>query len=121
MIRRPPRSTLFPYPTLFRSLTADAMPPVSRWHDLLDAYCCATFGRFNLWYLTPAGIESFAAYWQALIRELLRQRAPTDAIWAYSLATEAHYDGDYPPLTLTARAVTPGNGRTYNLAVPARR
>src|SRR2546430_16322718 len=26
MIRRPPRSTLFPYTTLFRSLTADAAP-----------------------------------------------------------------------------------------------
>src|SRR5258707_10305052 len=29
MIRRPPRSTLFPYTTLFRSITFDA-PPVSR-------------------------------------------------------------------------------------------
>src|SRR3712207_7187910 len=29
MIRRPPRSTLFPYTTLFRSSTATARPPVS--------------------------------------------------------------------------------------------
>src|SRR2546426_3518655 len=29
MIRRPPRSTLFPYTTLFRSLTAE--PPVKQW------------------------------------------------------------------------------------------
>src|SRR2546426_7826019 len=28
MIRRPPRSTLFPYTTLFRSLTHRALPPV---------------------------------------------------------------------------------------------
>src|SRR5260370_3205454 len=27
MIRRPPRSTLFPYTTLFRSLTASSRPP----------------------------------------------------------------------------------------------
>src|SRR6476660_10375157 len=33
MIRRPPRSTLFPYTTLFRSLGA-AVP----WHDLLLVY-----------------------------------------------------------------------------------
>src|SRR3989454_4560522 len=32
MIRRPPRSTLFPYTTLFRS----HRPPVSVGHDLLD-------------------------------------------------------------------------------------
>src|SRR5947208_6110431 len=28
MIRRPPRSTLFPYTTLFRSPTADHLPPL---------------------------------------------------------------------------------------------
>src|SRR5690349_22602459 len=30
MIRRPPRSTLFPYTTLFRSLTAPTAAPTSR-------------------------------------------------------------------------------------------
>src|SRR3712207_7411304 len=34
MIRRPPRSTLFPYPTLFRSLSA----------DLLRVVCAASTG-----------------------------------------------------------------------------
>src|SRR5438552_8295578 len=29
MLRRPPRSTLFPYTTLFRSLTLMLLPPVS--------------------------------------------------------------------------------------------
>src|SRR5256885_9395747 len=29
MIRRPPRSTLFPYTTLFRSLTTAGMPPAT--------------------------------------------------------------------------------------------
>src|SRR2546425_12623758 len=38
MIRRPPRSTLFPYTTLFRSLAARqgglmSYPPVERWED----------------------------------------------------------------------------------------
>src|SRR2546430_12465753 len=31
MSRRPPRSTLFPYPTLFRSPPAFPRPPVSTW------------------------------------------------------------------------------------------
>src|SRR3712207_7842227 len=35
MIRRPPRSTLFPYTTLFRSGEA-AAPDMRRWDDVLD-------------------------------------------------------------------------------------
>src|SRR5258708_20656872 len=35
MIRRPPRSTLFPYTTLFRSIQAQAIPAVLAGHDLL--------------------------------------------------------------------------------------
>src|SRR5256885_9177727 len=35
MIRRPPRSTLFPYTTLFRSLAGDAQPEaVAELHDV---------------------------------------------------------------------------------------
>src|SRR5256885_11521637 len=30
MIRRPPRSTLFPYTTLFRSLVPEGVPPLAR-------------------------------------------------------------------------------------------
>src|SRR5438445_7636664 len=30
MIRRPPRSTLFPYTTLFRSVDTEGVPPTSR-------------------------------------------------------------------------------------------
>src|SRR2546425_6704425 len=36
MIRRPPRSTLFPYTTLFRSLVADAEDDGSRTRELLE-------------------------------------------------------------------------------------
>src|SRR6266853_5978009 len=39
MIRRPPRSTLFPYTTLFRSLPSDQQAPI------LFAHCQATYGR----------------------------------------------------------------------------
>src|SRR2546425_3649687 len=37
MIRRPPRSTLFPYTTLFRSGVAERMAAVVLHHDALDA------------------------------------------------------------------------------------
>src|SRR5256885_10103541 len=44
MIRRPPRSTLFPYTTLFRSLSrfldVAAQPLIGVRHDLLRFGCC---------------------------------------------------------------------------------
>src|SRR5689334_24180492 len=43
MIRRPPRSTLFPYTTLFRSATSSARPPATR--RGADGTCTATPGR----------------------------------------------------------------------------
>src|SRR2546429_5360107 len=39
MIRRPPRSTLFPYTTLFRSMAAMGSPP-SRYPTLKGAHLC---------------------------------------------------------------------------------
>src|SRR2546428_8552321 len=40
MIRRPPRSTLFPYTTLFRSLAAVPGITVGHWTDLRTATGC---------------------------------------------------------------------------------
>src|SRR2546429_2244468 len=37
MIRRPPRSTLFPYTTLFRSARARGVPVTTRFMELADA------------------------------------------------------------------------------------
>src|SRR5260370_23319889 len=38
MIRRPPRSTLFPYTTLFRSLRGGGSPSVVLSNELIDAF-----------------------------------------------------------------------------------
>src|SRR2546426_9912604 len=37
MIRRPPRSTLFPYTTLFRSHAGKSVPNIAHGHDFLEA------------------------------------------------------------------------------------
>src|SRR3989454_12383090 len=42
MIRRPPRSTLFPYTTLFRSVTCDVTRP-----DQIEAFVAATVARWG--------------------------------------------------------------------------
>src|SRR2546430_13105229 len=44
MIRRPPRSTLFPYTTLFRSASAAASSPAST-PTVVSFGCCARSGR----------------------------------------------------------------------------
>src|SRR2546430_7791933 len=54
MIRRPPRSTLFPYTTLFRSDYAGGVSEGSRWWSAKreTTGCAATHRR------TPAGVRS---------------------------------------------------------------
>src|SRR3712207_8806592 len=51
MIRRPPRSTLFPYTTLFRSLPTRSTSPLSRlnrWIELAQLYASIGGGKSPL-------------------------------------------------------------------------
>src|SRR2546430_8562179 len=48
MIRRPPRSTLFPYTTLFRSLTTTRISITCRWNKL-DAWSQQTISWMDSW------------------------------------------------------------------------
>src|SRR5260370_31819842 len=43
MIRRPPRSTLFPYTTLFRSVSKQIVNALDSWRDSQEALSEATF------------------------------------------------------------------------------
>src|SRR5256885_12169346 len=47
MIRRPPRSTLFPYTTLFRSLLVEAAEAELRGHEPLLGRALEPFGRIG--------------------------------------------------------------------------
>jgi hypothetical protein len=77
------------------------------------------FDNVNLIFLTPQGIEMSIHFWRDLVRELIRQKAPLDAIFAYSLWNEASVDFQYPPFTLSAGRVTTANGETYEMASSA--
>src|SRR2546426_3687692 len=65
MIRRPPRSTLFPYTTLFRSLTTPDLGPADVWSVLLTGRRLSDVagdeaqivGEQVLGYLSPATSE----------------------------------------------------------------
>src|SRR3712207_8707605 len=58
MIRRPPRSTLFPYTTLFRSVHSSTPPACAEYGVLgrSDAQFCTKSGMFKRCSLTAAAI-----------------------------------------------------------------
>src|SRR3989454_11837899 len=81
MIRRPPRSTLFPYTTLFRSLVAQAVVPEEYGRDSPFVPVSAKTG---------AGIDTLLE--QVLLQaEVLELKAPVDTL-AKGLVIEARLD-----------------------------
>src|SRR5258708_26564209 len=61
MIRRPPRSTLFPYTTLFRSHLSHNPKTISRYNTLSNAGIAALVGGAGgMWFL---GQASHNAHW----------------------------------------------------------
>src|SRR3712207_6906958 len=60
MIRRPPRSTLFPYTTLFRSRTAD-VNGVQTKYLVYGTPVPTRFGHLELYYMVPLTAEDSAA------------------------------------------------------------
>jgi len=74
------------------------------------------FDNVNLVFLSPQGVQMSTLFWQGLIGELVRQRAPLDAIFAYSLWNEAAVTAASPPFTLASGRVTTANGQSYDMA-----
>src|SRR5256885_15579757 len=55
MIRRPPRSTLFPYTTLFRSNTRESLSADAKIHESLDAEIAALEKELSTFIATSKG------------------------------------------------------------------
>src|SRR3989454_9739170 len=96
MIRRPPRSTLFPYTTLFRSLVAQAVVPEDYGGDSPFVPVSAKTG---------AGIDTLLG--QVLLQaEVLELKAPVDTL-AKGLVIEARLDkGRGPVATVLVQSGT---------------
>ena len=69
-------------------------------------------------FLNPKAFPIYVDYWESLIRAIIETDAPLDAIWAYELRQEQHFDWDYAPFNLDQGLITTANGSTYNLAEP---
>jgi hypothetical protein len=105
--------------SIYVMLIADEPPWVTRYSGLRPSD--DTFNNVNSWYLPTGGVDAYSQFWPALVRMLIRQGAPLDAIWAYSLANEAYFASDAPPLSLESGTVTTANGRSYDMSNTAQR
>jgi hypothetical protein len=101
---------------VFVILTAEWLPSGAVYDAIAASIRRDWFDNINLIFLTRQGVEMSARFWRDLIRELVRQNAPLDAILAYSLWNEAHVTFDNPPFTLSSGYVTTANGQTYDMA-----
>src|SRR3712207_8297695 len=65
MIRRPPRSTLFPYTTLFRSIAAATVQPIAGTSGVIRSPNCRGVGRPNVSQASATDAATIATCWTA--------------------------------------------------------
>jgi hypothetical protein len=101
---------------LFVLLTGDWLPPNTTYISDLAGVRRDWFDDVNQLFLSPQGIVAQRHLWTDLVKALLRQDAPLDAIFAYELWNEANVLSDKAPFSLTTGRVTAANGQTYDMA-----
>ena len=101
---------------IFVMLTGDWLPGGAAYDAIGAGIRRDWFDDVNIIFLSPQGVQMSILFWQGLIRELIRQRAPLDAVFAYSLWNEAVVWAARPPLTLSSGRVTTANGQSYDMA-----
>jgi len=102
-------------------LVGEGVPAGTSYADQVSSGASADFAGENLHYLTAGGVNGNAAFWTALVQRLTAQPVLRETILAYELRREANFRSDQAPLSLSSGTVTPANGQTYDLAVPAER
>jgi hypothetical protein len=102
-------------------LVAEGVPVGTSYADQVASGATAEFAGENLHYFTAGGITANVSFWAALVQRLTAQPALRETILSYELRREAYFRADQAPLTLSSGTVTPANGQTYDLAVPAER
>lgn len=90
--------------------------PVPNPGRAVDKIWCPDFQCTNVHILTREGLQANKDFFVALVKELLKRKAPTDYILAYELRNELTFESDLPPLTLTTGTVNAANGKSYDLS-----
>lgn len=102
-------------------LTAEWLPGGAAYDAIARGIRRDWFDEVSIVFLSPQGVEMSVLFWESLIRELIRQRAPLDTIFAYSLWNEAAVRASLAPFTLASGRVTTANGESYDMASTADR
>jgi hypothetical protein len=98
-----------------------SVPAGTTWETTVNHACCSSFAGTNLYYLTLGGIDGSVHFWKTFVRQLVARHAPLDIVFAYSLANEAYFEADKPPLSQATGSVTTATGRAYDMASAADR
>jgi hypothetical protein len=106
---------------VFVLLTAEWLPAGAIYDSIGGSVRRDWFDNVNIVFLSPEGVAMSARFWRDLISELIRRRAPLDAVFAYSLWNEAVVEASFAPFTLSSGTVTTANGQTYDMASSADR
>jgi hypothetical protein len=94
------------------------LTPAQGGYDELWQQCCTTFDGENLRYLTRGGHTAERRFNRDFILALIKQGAPIEAIFAYDLTNEVHFNIDKPPFSLDSGRVRTANGQTYDMSIP---
>jgi hypothetical protein len=105
---------------LFLLLASTELPDLGGYAALANQGSNASFAPYrNTEFLTPAGISASQKYWSDLLGGLASRHAPFDVVLGWELLSEQFYPSDQPPFSLESGKVTPANGKTYDMSVPA--
>jgi hypothetical protein len=102
-------------------LVTEGVPPGTSYSAQVASGATAELAGENAHYLTAAGVSADAAFRAALAGRLTAEPALRETILSYELRREAYFRSDQAPLTLGSGTITPANGQSYDLAVPAER
>lgn len=97
-------------------LTSEWLPGGAAFDSISASVRREWFDDVNIIFLSPQGLQMSVLFWQSLVRELIRQHAPLDAVFAYSLANEAVVTSARPPYTLASGRVITASGGSYDMA-----
>jgi hypothetical protein len=100
-------------------IASNTLPDDSYWLHQTAALQDDQFQSANNEFLSQRAVPLYVDYWTKVVRALVERGAPTEAIWAYQLRQEHHFQAAYPPFTLNSGTVTTANGQTYDMASPA--
>ena len=103
---------------LFVMVASNTLPDDGYWINATASLEDELFQKGANEYLNPKAMPIYIDYWTGVVRSLIDAGAPLDAIWAYELRQEQHFDWDYPPFNLSEGLITTANGVTYDLAQP---